>query len=73
MHTYFWILNSGKQLFFIFSTIFFYDHFLIFEKHYFAFVFFNHPIVTNDSAIMHLKKNKITYFSSFGARDRKIK
>ncbi|OXU17638.1 hypothetical protein TSAR_015081, partial [Trichomalopsis sarcophagae] len=36
--------------------------------YYFAF-FLNHPIVTNNSAIMHLKENKITYFSSFGARD----
>ncbi|OXU23970.1 hypothetical protein TSAR_000020 [Trichomalopsis sarcophagae] len=58
IHIYFWILNSGKQLF-NFLTIFFYGHFLIFKKHYFAF-FFNHPIVTNNSATMHLKENKIT-------------
>ncbi|OXU31957.1 hypothetical protein TSAR_013069, partial [Trichomalopsis sarcophagae] len=34
--------------------------------------FFKHPIVTNNSANMHLKENKITYFSPFDPRDRPL-
>ncbi|OXU31791.1 hypothetical protein TSAR_009459 [Trichomalopsis sarcophagae] len=49
IHIYFWILNSGKTFIFYFSNYFFYGQFFIFKKHYFAF-FFNHPIVTNNSA-----------------------
>ncbi|OXU19095.1 hypothetical protein TSAR_015967, partial [Trichomalopsis sarcophagae] len=41
------------------------------EKHYFAF-FFNHPIVTNKSANLHLKENKITNFFPFCPRDRPL-
>ncbi|OXU17772.1 hypothetical protein TSAR_009437 [Trichomalopsis sarcophagae] len=65
-------MNSGKTFIFYFSNYFvFYGRILIFEKHYFA-VFFNHPIVTNNSANMHLKENKISYFSPFGPRDRML-
>ncbi|OXU29613.1 hypothetical protein TSAR_002116 [Trichomalopsis sarcophagae] len=45
MHIYFWILNSKKNSYSLFSQLFFYGHLLIFEKHYFAF-FFNHSIGT---------------------------
>ncbi|OXU22343.1 hypothetical protein TSAR_012250 [Trichomalopsis sarcophagae] len=37
MHIYFWILNSGKTVIFCFLNNFFNGHFLILEKHYFAF------------------------------------
>ncbi|OXU29863.1 hypothetical protein TSAR_003033 [Trichomalopsis sarcophagae] len=48
MLAYFWILNSGKTFIFCFSN-------------YFLF-YFNHPIVTNNSANMHLKENKLPTF-----------
>ncbi|OXU21210.1 hypothetical protein TSAR_003053, partial [Trichomalopsis sarcophagae] len=59
MYVYFLILNSRKTfIFYFWNTLFS--------------VFLNHPIVTNNSANMHLKENKITYFFPFGPRDRPL-
>ncbi|OXU18114.1 hypothetical protein TSAR_006594, partial [Trichomalopsis sarcophagae] len=35
-------------------------------------VFFNYPIDGNNSSNMHLRENKITYFSLFGPQDRPL-